>query len=95
MNAPPATILFPDQESAKGGLPLWNLVLPTIKSDKRPSPASEPPSWNQITFDRNEDEEIPGIGMDSDSDWGDADRWNSSYIPSDLARVCSIYISYF
>ena len=75
VRAPPAATLSQNQEPTKDDLPLSNPVSSTIKSNERPPPAPEPhqpPSWNPITFvgdeDEEEDEEIPSINMDSDSD---------------------------
>ena len=74
VKVPPAATLSQDQEPDKE-LSLSNPVPSTTRSDERPPPASEPlqpPSWNPMTFvgdeDEEEDEEIPSINMDSDSD---------------------------
>ena len=65
---PPAATPSPNQEPAKVDLPLSNPVSSTITSDEGPPL----PSWNPITpvgdEDEEEDEEIPSINMDSDSD---------------------------
>ena len=96
---PPATTLLQDQEPVKDVLPLSTPVASTIRSDEKTPPASEflqPPYWNPITFgdEDEEDEEIPSINMDSDSDQEDRTTRKNSYIPSDPACVCLIYIDY-
>lgn len=69
----PIVALLQDQTLTKGVLPT-NLTPATTKSSQGLPPASEPPqvpSWNPIGFlgDEDEDEEeIPSINMDSDSD---------------------------
>ena len=75
VKVPSAPTRPPDEEPAKVDLPFSNLASSTIRSDKGSPPASEPlqpPSWNPINFvgdeDEEEDEEIPSINMDSDSD---------------------------
>ena len=75
VKVPPAATLSQDQEPAKDDPPLSSPVPSTTRSDERPPPASEPlqpNSWNPISFvgdeDEEEDEEIPSINMDSDSD---------------------------
>ena len=75
-NIPSVTTLPPDQAPVKEDPPLSNPTPSTIKLSERPPPVSEPPqpppSWNPIRFfgdeDEEDEEEIPSINMDSDSD---------------------------
>jgi len=74
-NIPPVTALPPDQTPVKGDPSLSNPTPSTIKHNEKPPPVSEPPqapSWNPIGFfgdeDEEDEEEIPSINMDSDSD---------------------------
>ena len=62
MNITPVTTLPPDRTPAKEGPPLSNPTPSTIKPQ---------PSWNPIGFvneENEEEEEIPSIDMDLDSD---------------------------
>ena len=72
--APPVTTPPPDQTPINEGPLVSNPTSSAIKSSERLPPVSEPPrpsSWNPIGFisdEDEEDEEIPSINMDSDSD---------------------------
>ena len=73
MNTPPIIAPPPDQTSFKDATPVSSLTPSTTKFGGGPTPVSEPPeppSWNPIGFvdDEDEEEEIPSINMDSDSD---------------------------
>ena len=72
---PPTTTPPPDQTPIKGGPLVSNPTSSAIESSERLPLVSEPPQlscWNPIGFvsdeDEEEDEEIPSINMDSDSD---------------------------
>ena len=70
---PPVIPLPHDHESAEDDPPGFNPTPSTIKAREGPVPVPEPPQlppWNPISFtdDEDEDEEIPSINMDSDSD---------------------------
>jgi len=74
MKIPPITAQSRDQTPVKDDPPLPNQSPSTIKFSERPPPASEPlqpPPWNPFGFigeEGEEEEEIPSINMDSDSD---------------------------
>ena len=74
-DVPPIRTLPHDRVPVEDAPPAFDTTPSTIKSSERSAPVSEPPQpppWNPISFiddgDEDEDEEIPSINMDSDSD---------------------------
>ena len=69
---PPVIAPPHDQTPVKGAPPALNQTPPMVEFNEKP-PVSEPPQappWNPISFvdDEDEEEEIPSINVDSDSD---------------------------